>query len=262
MKKSLKLNLVQTLRVAMCVVILLVCSFGLGQTLAKFINVQRQGASSKADAFHFSSNYLTEQNNTYNVVATDNIIEVEIYNYEINNLALVSMGQINYSIEVSSGWEYEVRDKDGQVINKSSVYSLDKLENGQLNHHKLYLQPNGEQTSLTVSVSSSSPIVKTLSATFNMTSNHVVNYSITNYDEYVVLRIETNGYSGNLTISWDNLKFVPDNTNSVMENWQNSSPSETLVVSAYNTYDLMFFKTTAGDYSGSGTGTNITLGGV
>lgn len=262
MGKNRSLNWVRIMQIVLSAIILFVCSFQIGEVLAKYITVHKQNASSQANPYHFSSNYLTKNGSSYNVIKTGTGIEIELYNYETANSGLVSSYDIEYKITISEGWAYELRDAQGQIIPQTETYSLKVLENNELNKHKLYVYSNSNQTSLTVQVSTVSPFKESLSATFNVVSNEVVNYTITDNGEYVVLKIETNSYSGSVTINWSSTNLVPDNTNEIMREWQNSSPSESISVQQNSTYELMFFKLASGDYSGSGQGTTISIGGV
>ena len=259
-KKPSKLNMV--LKTALLVAILLVCLFSVGDIFAKYISSSKQGVSNSVTPFHISSNYLSEDGNTLDVNKTLSSIEIEIYNYEISNASLISNADISYTIEASSGWEYVVKDKNGNALSISSSYCINALEQGELKMHTISFIKTGEQSSLSVSIHTTSPYTKTLSATFNLVGNTVPDYSVQNFDEYVLITIETNDFSGNITINWNASLYAPDNTNSLMELWQNANPSNIFSADAHCTYELMFFKKTSVSYTTSGSGTTITLGGA
>ena len=56
-----------------------------------------------------------------------------------------------------------------------------------------------------------------------------------------------NLYEGNVTVNWTN-KFLPNNGDPIMSGWVDVNTA-TLTASKNHTYELIFFKTTAEDYS-------------
>lgn len=258
MTKGKSQNWIQIIRVILCVIILFVCTLQVGEVVAKYIMVQKESALNKSEPYHFSSNYLTSDGAIYDVIKTNEAIEIEVYNYEILNTSLNSAYDITYKISVSNGWNYQIKDGHGESLENSSQYILTK---GQQKRHVISLSAQDSQTSLTIEVETISPFKETLSATFNIISNEVVDYSVSDVNDYVILRIETNDYVGDVIISWDSLLFVPDNTNELMLDWQNSNPTKIINVVADSTYELVFFKLAAETYSYSGSGTTINVGG-
>ena len=220
-----------------------------GTLHAKYFAKSDQKAQTIPTDFHISSDYLHESgvNQTYEVTdwAEHDGYEIsfKIYNYEKENVALVSSDPIEYQIE-ATGWNVTVKDKNGFVQPVGSVYTLplDDSEDQGKNEHTVYLKRiEDTATTASVSVETNAPFKTVLTATFTLQERSNFEYTINDYTNYVILVINTNHYHGNLAVAWGE-DFSPDNTNPLMKDWSNTSRSDVLQVTEHATYELIFFK--------------------
>ena len=202
-----------------------------GTTIAKYTATKfASGEISDLHAFHLSSDLAEVDgaevdwyNGTYG-----NGVRVRLYNYEKTNVALISEVDITYSVTVSGSDAYTVTVLDSTGVPVTATdgkYVLDAVfDNNEpaRNYQDIIItsNPTTPTSNFTVTVSSAAPYVKTLSTTFALDADiQMVDYTITDMGRYDIVVIHTNGYSGNLTVTWDGAKLSPDNTNPVMENW-------------------------------------------
>ena len=94
-----------------------------------------------------------------------------------------------------------------------------------------------------------------------MSGSKTPSYTIVDQkDGTVLLTIQTNSYSGDITVSWDKDKFDPDNTNEYMTKWKDSEANGTLKAASNTTYSLLFFKNTTENVTEkTGSGAVISL---
>lgn len=237
--------------------ILIIAAFT-GTLLAKYITSNKQRAEMIADDFHSSSDYLEEDEKTYTVSDwRTNGICIELYNYEKENVALISGTEINYTISVPAGWNVKVEnitDTGGeQVLGKDNVYTMPK-STGRIKQILTFTYTGSGEPSdgnIQVNVKSTSPYVKELKAAFELTGDQGLTYAVTDEGDYDVVTIESNAYQGTVNVSWDGTKLSPDNTNEYMSEWQNSTDgsSDQFEVKAFTTYQLIFLEDCSGNYS-------------
>ena len=204
-----------------------------------------------AAQFHVSSDYLAENKPSYEITDWQDGFEIQLYNYEKENTALISENDIEYEVKLSDTGKWQSDVQSGTITGSSEQQS-----------QSIKITPlplAGENDSVTVTVSVVAPFTKTLSATFTACGKNQPDYSIQDQkDGTVLVTIHSNACSDTVTINWDTDKYAPDNTNSQMENWQ-SSP-QTFSVQKNTTYEWLFFKKTTDSISdGSGSGTTIQL---
>lgn len=227
-----------------------------GGLLAKYRSDNQKQAEMIAAQFHVSSDYLTEDASgpTYNITDWQNGFDIHLYNYEKENTALISEDDITYEVELSdtSKWTSDPQNKTTATIKKSNERQSQTI--------RIIPQSTvSENDSVTVTIKISQPFTKTLSATFKMRGKNEPDYSIEDQNDGTVLvTIQSNSYSGNMEITWNQDKYAPDNTNPQMETW-NSSP-QIFSIQKNTTYELLFFKKSVESTSGtSGSGTTISL---
>lgn len=226
-----------------------------GGMLAKYRTDLQKRSEITASNFHFTSDLLEENGAEYTLTDWSEGFDIELYNYEKENTALISDENITYNVQLSNS-DWACRGDNSGTLQKDS--------DGKGKMQTIHIYPKGNITdasSVTVTVKSTAPFKKTLSATFTMAGSSTPLYTIKDQgDGTVLLTIKTNSYSGNMNVSWDKNKFDPDNTNTYMTEWKDSIGSGTLETSSNTTYLLLFFKNTTDDVADkSGNGTSISL---
>ena len=239
------------------VVILAVILLGLllGGLFAKYRLDHQKQAQLTASEFHFTSDYLEEATANYTITDWKDGFDIQLYNYEKENTAQITQNAIHYTVELESGdgWN-SFEDSQGGNFPAATEKKTQTIHVNAPVGAKA-----GDQ--VTVTVTSTAPFVKSLSATFTMEGKNQPDYSIKDQgDGTVVLQIQTNGYSGEISISWNPEKYDPDNTNSNMTGWTDNSHQGTITAEKNTTYELLFFKNTTESVAAStGSGTSITV---
>ena len=226
-----------------------------GGLMAKYVKENRQQAEMTAAQFHISSDYLeeTEKNAKYSITDWKDGFDILLYNYEKENIAQISECEISYDVTVGNGWTV-TDDGNGKLTVDSNKKAV-----------ALHLNPGAsarKDDKVTVTVTTTAPYTKTLSAEFTLATSSVPDYTVADQgDGTVLLTIHSNDFTGDMTIQWTNDKLDPDNTNSLMRKWTEAgtTSSGTLFVEANHTYELLFFKEKTDNVTCSGTGTTITL---
>lgn len=251
MKKKKKMILI------IAAVVLLIAATVTG-ILAKYIGSRKQTSSMTSAKFHISSNYLTEEGAEWTVSDWGSGFDIAINNYETDNLANLSEVDMVYTVSVTDGWIYS---ENGTT---STSYTLSK--NSERTTQTLHVAPRNSTTGgdVTVTVTTTSPYKKVLSATFHVVGKKTPDYSIQDQgDGSILITIKTNDYAGTETIKWDSAKYTPDNTNETIRNFYASNVGTdglsfgTIAVESNSTYSFLFFTTYGAD--SEGTGTTITL---
>ena len=223
-----------------------------GGLLAKYRSDNQKQAEMIASQFHVSSDYLEENGATYEITDWQDGFDIQLYNYEKENVALISEDDITYTVQLSDNSKWLCHDQKKGKITKSTEKTSQKIR----------ITPQAgaaEGDKVTVTVHITEPFTKTLSATFTMKGKNEPEYSLTDQENgTVLLTVQSNGYNGDITIKWNENKYAPDNTNILMESWTGSSHA--LTVQKNTTYTLLFFKKSADSINESkGSGTTISL---
>lgn len=229
--------------------------------VAKYVYDMRKQQEMESASFHISSNYLSEDEVVpeYQVVDWGNGFDIDLYNYELENVAQISASEIEYEVSVSSGWICSV---DNQT---KEVYKLPV--NSDRFAQVLHIAPQKTTTGgeVVVTVTTKSPYKKVMSAKFVTTSQKSPDYEAElQADGTILVTIGTNNYSGTITVKWDADKFQPDNTNNLMSTWDEANKSEDLsygvfTASSNTTYKLLFFCNESSFDTVTGTGTTVVL---
>lgn len=181
--------------------VVLLLAFGslTGGLLARYVTKYRQENEMVADRFHISSKLLKESAPAYIApVGTDGTFAVELYNYEVENIASVSDMDITYTISVVNGTVASVKNGDSVVTAAAGAYTLPSGPDRTA--HTITVQPTDPSSAVTVTVTATAPYVKTLSASFTVSGLiHVIQ---TVEDDITYLDIETNQYEGRLSLKW------------------------------------------------------------
>lgn len=220
--------------------------------LAKYRSHNQKQAELISSQFHVSSDYLAENNPSYEITDWQGGFDIQLYNYEKENTALIADDEITYSVVLSDTAKWTYSDEHEGTMEKSNVKQSQSI--------KINPQSTAsENDSVTVTVNITAPFKKDLSATFTMHGKDQVDYNVQDRkDGTVLLTIQSNGYSGKINIKWDTGKYAPDNTNSQMTSWTDGS--EELTVQKNTIYELLFFKKTVESITTTfGSGTTISL---
>ena len=246
--------------IAMVVILLGGLLLGTQALLAKYKSSNVTQAEMVSAQFHISSNYLEESalNKEYTVVDWGKGIDIQLYNYEKENVAQIAADDIHYRVTVKNG-AVSVSDGINVLSENSGTYIL-KQSSNRISHN-LHIVPDGKGD-VVVTVKTEKPFVKTLEATFKIESKLQPEYSVVDQNDGTVkITICTNDYRGGITVKWDAASFSPDNTDENMSGWRDANAVGTVSVVANSVYELLFVKKTADSYRKTeGIGTNIGLG--
>ncbi len=251
-KRNIGLNRKATTVSLVIIFALLFISVLVGALLARYIAVNREKAEIISASFHISSNYLKEDGGSYTVTDwgyhNDYDIIFEIYNYETDNVALITADPIAYKISAPAGWTVTVKEKNGDEVSPvNSVYTLPA--NGVKHTHVVTLKREGtRENTAEVSVTTTAPYTTTLLARFVLDETHDLSYEILDRTSYVSVVINTNNYAGYLNVEWTD-DFSPDNTNSDMKTWTNTAKTGKFTVNEHTVYELIFLKNTTDTYT-------------
>ncbi len=225
------------------VLLILMVLATIGGLLAKYRSENIKEADMIAHDFHISSNYLDEGGTTYTLAQWQSGIELELYNYEKENEALVASTDITYTI-TAAGFNVSVKENEKEVTpNTKGAYTFDGEAKAV---HKIYLTPkdpaNLLNKSVDVTVKTTSPFEKILKAKLTLSGKLAHEYDVIRNNEngdYYEMTVYTNQYSGALNFTWPK-QLVPDNTNTVMRTWVGNSGSYS-DFKKLTTYKLIFF---------------------
>lgn len=231
---------------AIVLMALLVILGAVGFVAARYVSDYQKEAEIHASNFHFSSDYLRyDETADYTVSnwGTQNV-KFCLFNYETENVALISETDIVYQIQISDNdnWVVSVADAQGHAVAPvDGAYTLPKSDTP--TYHLVTLTYNGSQENpkVNVTVTSSSPYEKELKAGFTAATKKGIEYTVTDMGHYCELTILTNQYYGDITVSWNPENHSPDNTNQYMNLWLDSKKSGTIIgAKEFTTYTFIF----------------------
>lgn len=221
---------------------------------AKYILEHKKSAELTSSNFYFMSDYLKPDQTSYDMNDWSDGFDIQLFNYDIEDDKKVSDDEIKYSVSITGNWNYT--DEHHGTL---SPGTSDKK-----NKQTIHIQPGNtaqKGDEITVTVTTTAPYKKTISAKFTAISNNRPDYTIKDEnDGSVSLEILSNDYKGAITVTWDKNQFDPDNTNQYMKNWNDEDQTGQITIEKNTTYHLLFFKNTTNMISTkTGSGTNITL---
>lgn len=227
-----------------------------GGLFAKYISEHQQSASMTSSDFYFTSNYLDESEQSYDINDWQDGFDIELYNYDKDDKTKVSQNDIQYKVSVSGDGDW--------VCKEGSEGTLKTGTSDKKNKQTIHINPGNTAKKgnvFTVTVTTTSPYKRTISAKFTATSSDKPDYTIKDEgDGSVSLEILSNDYKGDVNITWNQDKLDPDSTNKYMKTWTDSDQKGTITVQKNTTYHLLFFKNTTGSIQTTiGSGTNIKL---
>ncbi len=216
---------------------------------AKYRTEMRTQSEMIAADFHISSDYLeeAEKNASYDVLDWTKGIDIWIYNYEKENVRQIASEDISYQVTVNGAdVTYKVYAENGSEViltETENVYVLPS-NNSQKTKQRLHLNVANltESKSITVTVTSTKPFEKSLTAVFKVGPENPtieVERNRENGDYYLVT-VHSGRYSGDIKLNW-NTMLVPDNTNEKMRNWKCEDGSGSFKADTFTSYKLIFF---------------------
>lgn len=248
--KNWKINKKYKETAAVLAAVLLIVG-AVGFAAARYVSNNQKEAEIHASNFHFSSNYLSDDETAAQFDVSDwgsHDVAFYLFNYEQENIALVSDSDIIYKISAPEDWSVQVQDATGNVLepNGNGEYTMEKSMVKTFHCVTLRYSGTGTPGSAKVTVESTVPYKKTLQAIFNLTTKKGLEYKIEDKGDYKLITISTNDYYGTVTVTWDPAYHSPDNTCDYMGSWRNENPTGTLTVTEYTTYTLIFVENQAG----------------
>lgn len=224
------------LAVCVCAVILV------GGLAAKYISQNKQQAEASSAQFHVTSDYLEEEKVSYQITNWGQGFNIQLYNYEKENLALISDKDISYTVTVEPADQWEANETSGTLKGAGTMQT-----------NTLAIKPKSgavinQNDKVTVTVKTTAPFAKTLSAEFTVASKAMPDYQLVQSKDdpnQWHLIIGTNDYSDTVTVSWPQNAVCPDTTSAYMNAWKNSG-SGSLTVQENTTYDLVFLSSVTG----------------
>ena len=204
MKKVFKSKLFLIPLIILGTICLSVVTIGISYALFTRTNIFTGMVNS--DNFYFESNYLSEENPTYELNAGTTSITFDVRNYE--DILRFSSTDIKVSISSDKGTLSKTETNLTGNSVSSDVITLSGLSDGE---------------SYTVTVVGDAGFKKTLTATFKVRTNDVEIYKHTDTSNpaYVLLTVWTKAESGTFSVEYEDAFLVADNTWMGMESITN-----------------------------------------
>lgn len=228
----------------------------IGGLSAKYISEKQKSVDMTSSQFYFTSDYLKEDGKEYQITDWTDGFDIELYNYDKDDTAKVSENDIEYQVSITGTGDWTCTEgNEGKLT----------LGTDEKNNQKtIHIKPGNtaqKGDKITVTVKTTSPYQKSISATFTAESSNKPDYTITDIgDGSVSLIIQTNDYEGPVTVKWNKDFYDPDNTNKYMQKWEDSSETGSLEAVKNTTYRLLFFKNTTTNITTiKGSGKTITM---
>lgn len=173
-----------------------------GGLLARYVSLHKRENEMIAAGFHISSNALLETALHHTAVCgPDGTFAIDLYNYELENIRSVSQVDIRYRVTVTGGGTVQSVKSGGSAVTATSgVYVLPKGPTKVA--HTVAVKPNDGVSTLTVTVTTTAPYPKTLSATFDVSSGGITVTKSAVAGDVTRLTIETNQYEGQIDLTW------------------------------------------------------------
>ena len=191
-----------------------------GGLLARYMTTSSTLWQMISAGFHISSDTLKESapNLTAACDPASGEFTVELYNYEVENIAAVSEVDTTYTVAVTNGTLDSVTDEnDAAVTASGNAYTLPK--GARRTAQTLHIIPDSNVSAVTVTVTATAPYTKTLSAVFTVSRGITV--STANRPEGgTVVTVHTNQYSGPLTLIWSGDKIPAAGVNEYPHGWR------------------------------------------
>ncbi len=220
------------------IIILVVAVALIGTAFARYMYNYKENSLYEAENFYFTSDLLTEDGKAYRYQKGVNSIKVNIYNsvdelryteYDIKYIATIT--DISSEINIS---------KSDDIINE-----IQGTISGDSRNSKEITFDNLKDGTYRVKVTTLSPYVKTLEATFVITNaDNSIKYDVSDSSDSTVLflTITTVDYSGNIKITIPD-GIYPDNTDNSFSNINiDNSKTINILFKQNSSYTYKFFK--------------------
>lgn len=230
-------NIKKKKNMILIIAIILIVSTGVVGTLAKYTNIINSFYSQASSSFYFTSNYLTSEEPIYEIYT--NQINIEIYNYDLKNIANVSSTDIIYNTSIKYYDASNILIGEEIITTNNSNWTDDDYGSYSL----LELNYIDDASYAIVSVNSISPYNKEIRARFNFNfTDFVPTYSVNDLTNGFTIKIMTaNEDLSNVLVQWPT-QCGPDNTNPYMSLWTTGSNSDYLNNLVSNTtYTFNFY---------------------
>ena len=225
----------------------------LSVTMAKYIFKVEDAHQIESAVFYFNSdidgNFYTEK--WSGTVPLE--IEFSVNNYENQNLVTNENIIFNLEAEKQDDTNNEITAK---IYEKNTEISGEQTLIGGTATTKKYILKIIKNSEITVDefniklkIKSSNPYKKELVGNIKINiqkSNNTINTELEDNEEYVTLKIDTNDFIENKTITFDDTKLILDKANSLLQNVIISTNSFTIPKANFEInkkYEIIFIKT-------------------
>jgi len=239
----------------------IICVLVAGGVLAARVISERKLAFSR---FHIGSNYLEEGGSaSYTVADWGGGFDILLYNHEEEDIAQLATVDMTYQVTAEHA-AVSVKKQNGEAVAEAADGGYIFGTEAAAAYHVLHVTPDagaGQNDAITVTVRTTSPYQKTISAKFQIQPYRIPDYTVTDQnDGTVLITLHTNDYQDTMTVEWDPGKYSPDRTNEQMAAWSDETHIEYFPVDCNSTYELLFYKKTDDPYTErKGTATEIAL---
>jgi len=233
-----------------------------GGVLALHTFSEQRRAARELARFHISSNYLEEDAGaSYTVGDWGGGFDILLYNYEKEDINQVATVDMTYKVTAEHA-AVSVKKQNGEAVTAAAEGAYTFGAELTTAYHVLHVTPEaGSSEGIVITVQTTSPYQKTLTAEFRTQSFKKPDYRVTDQnDGTLLITVDTNDYENSMTVTWDPDRYSPDRTNELMAAWTEEARIGHFPVSRDSTYELLFYKKTDAPYAGQqGADTVITL---
>lgn len=235
---------IMKIAVIVCLVLVAAAPAGL-HTYSRYVQQKKlAGATAVPKEFYFTGDVLKEgEGSAYTIYDWTAGIPVTINNFA--DAMRVSGMEIQYTVTCDKG---TCSIDGGDKLDKATGI----LEGGAAKSGNITIWPAQGEKSVTVTVTSISPYKKKLTAEFLLQDSFDLLYTIEDSQGEAATELIIKGgrTKQTLTVTWDALKFSPDNTNAVIRGTQTKDGSVSITIEPMESCRLLFFKTDpSSDYS-------------
>ena len=205
-----------------------------GGVLARYVLFwDSEGAVAQPDAFYFTSDLLTETGSSYDVFDWGDGIPIEIKNYE--DAKRVTASDITY--EVTCAPDGVITDQNGAALSGSIKISGKSAADSLI----VILPQDKTAKEIRVTVTSTAPYRKTLTATFQATGTRQLRYRVDDAAGSSAAKLLVMGgpVTKTVTLTWS-AGLAPDRTEPDLK--FGGGASATLEVPAGVSYSILLFK--------------------
>jgi len=231
--------------------ILLVCAVILaaGGVLALHIFSSQRRAAQDFSRFHISSNYLEEEGSSYTVMDWGGGFDILLFNHEKEDISQLSTVDMAYTVTAEHA-AVSVTRQNGEAVKAADGVYLFGAEPATA-YHILHVTPDaGQEEPVVITVQTTSPYQKTMTAEFRLQAFQMPEYTVTDQNNgTIMITVTTHDYEDSMTVTWDPMKYWPDHSNTLMASWRSDATAGQFPVDRDSTYELVFYKRTNDPYT-------------